>query len=373
MANGGPCDLLRVDQVGSLLRPESLKDAFAQASRGEIDESQLKAQMEAAVQAVIAEQESRGILPVVDGEFWRRGFQETFGNSVSGYAPPPAADDDPAANTKGQVSEAVYVRRQAADARLQLDHNVLLEEYLADKSFTDRPVKVTLTGPERITQRFDYEHSGGVYDSFDTFMSDVVRIEREMISQVIDAGCEYVHIDEPAYTAYVDPTSLAWMAERNWDPASALARGIAADNTLIEGFPNTTFGLHICRGNAAGKWHREGAYDEIAEQLFSGLRYQRLLLEYDTERAGGFEPLRFVPKGTIAVLGLVSTKTDVVEDRDVILRRIEEAAKFLPIEQLAISPQCGFASGLAGNPLSEDVQWQKLELVRDVAEIVWGR
>lgn len=373
MANGGPCDFLRVDQVGSLLRPASLKDAFGAASRGELDESQLKEQVNAAVQAVIAEQEKRGILPVVDGEFWRRGFQETFGNSVSGYAPPSAADDDPASNEKGQISEAVYVRRQSADARLQLDHNVLLEEYLADKSFTDRPMKVTLTGPERLTQRFDYEHSGDVYDSFDTFMSDVVRIEREMIAEVVEAGCEYIHIDEPAYTAYVDPTSLAWMEERHWDPASALSRGIAADNALIEDFPNTTFGLHICRGNAAGKWHREGAYDDIAEQLFSELRYQRLLLEYDTDRAGSFEPLRFVPKGTIAVLGLVSTKSDVVEDRDVILRRIEEASQYLPIEQLAISPQCGFASGIAGNPLAEDVQWQKLELVRDIAEIVWGR
>ena len=373
MPEVGPCDLLRVDQVGSLLRPEALKDAFAKASRGELGESELKERVQKAVNDVIVQQEQRGILPVVDGEFWRRGFQETFGNSVAGYAPPLQANDDPTSNEKGQISEAVYVRRQAADARLQLDHNVLLEEYLVDRAFTDRPMKVTLTGPERLTQRFDFEHSGDVYDSFDTFMNDVVRIEREMIAEVIEAGCEYVHIDEPAYTAYVDPTSLAWMAERNWNSETALARGIAADNALIESFPNTTFGLHICRGNAGGKWHREGAYDDIAEQLFSGLRYQRLLLEYDTERAGGFEPLRFVPKGTVAVLGLVSTKSDVVEDRDVILRRIEEASKYLPIEQLAVSPQCGFASGLSGNPLSEEVQWQKLELVRDVAEIVWGR
>jgi 5-methyltetrahydropteroyltriglutamate--homocysteine methyltransferase len=362
-----------VDQVGSLLRPASLKQAFASAASGDLGEEELRAQIDEAVGAVIAEQERRGILPICDGEFWRRGFQETFPNSVSGYAVPPATDPNAQANEKGQISEAVYVRRQAADARLQLDHNVLLDEYLADRRFTTRPIKVTITGPERLTQRFDLEHSGSVYDSFDTFMGDVVRIEREMIGAVIDAGCEYVHIDEPAYTAYVDPTSLDWMKERNWDPAEGLSRGIAADNALIADFPNTTFGLHICRGNAGGQWHREGAYDDIAEQLFNDLRYQRLLLEYDTERAGGFEPLRFVPKGTVAVLGLVSTKSAVVEDREFLLRRIEEASKFLPIEQLAISPQCGFASGLNGNPLSEDAQWEKLELIRDVAETVWGR
>ena len=371
MAPGGPCDLLRVDQVGSLLRPQALKEAFAAMSRGELAKSVLDETVQDAVAEVIREQEARGILPICDGEFWRRGFQETFPNSVSGYAPPPP-DANATANEQGQISEAVYVRRQAADARLRLEHNVLLEEYLADTRITDGPIKVTMTGPERLTQRFDLEHSGPVYDGFDMFMDDVVRIQREMVGQVIEAGCEYIHIDEPAYTAYVDPTSLGWMADRNWDPAGGLARGIAADNAIIDGFPGTTFGLHICRGNAAGKWHREGAYDEIAEQLFNDLHYQRLLLEYDTERAGGFEPLRFVPKGTVAVLGLVSTKTRVVEERDFLLRRIEEAARFLPLDQLAISPQCGFSSGLEGNPLSEAAQWQKLELIRDVAAIVWG-
>jgi 5-methyltetrahydropteroyltriglutamate--homocysteine methyltransferase len=367
----GPSDELRVDQVGSLLRPASLKESFAKASRGEIDQSELTAQAREAVGAVIAEQERRGILPIVDGEFWRRGFQETFPNSVRGLTEP-AGDASNQVNEKGQISEAVYVRRHGASERLTLEHNVLLEEYESDRTFTERPIKVTITGPERLTQRFDLEHSSGVYDTFDAFMDDVVRIQREMIAQVIAAGCEYIHIDEPAYTAYVDPTSLKWMAERNWDPAKGLARAIEADNALLADFPNTTFGLHICRGNAGPHWHREGAYDAIAEQLFAGLRYPRLLLEYDTERAGGFEPLRFVPKGTIAVLGLLSTKTGVLEDHDYLLRRIEEASKYLPIEQMAISPQCGFASGLNGNPLTEDEQWAKLELIRDIAAEVWG-
>jgi methionine synthase II (cobalamin-independent) len=357
--------------VGSLLRPAELKAEFDRIADGSAAEAELKSAMGQAVRGVIAEQAARGIRPLVDGEFWRRGFQETFGNSVDGYAPPPV-ERAQGEGSAGQISEAVYVRRRAAVSPLELRHNMLLDEYLADRAFTDEPLKMTLTGPERLAQRFDLEHSRSVYDGFDSFMADVVRIERIMIGQVIEAGCPYVQIDEPSYTAYVDPTSLEWMKERHWDPARGLERAIAADNALIQGLAGTTFGLHICRGNAGGHWHREGAYDAIAEQLFDGLEYQRLLLEYDTQRAGGFEPLRFIRKGTVAVLGLVSTKTGALEDRDFLLSRIDEASKFLSIDQMALSPQCGFASGLTGNPLSEDEQWRKLELVRDVAAEVWG-
>lgn len=373
-AGRGPCDLLRIDQVGSLLRPAELKAAFAGAERGELDETALREQIRHHVEDVIAKQSAHGVLPLTDGEFWRRNFQDTFAQSVTGYAKPAVpATDQHEQFERGQVSEAVYVIRQRADERLELAHNVLLDEYREARHFTHQPMKVTLTGPERHTQRFDLEHSGDVYQDFDSFMDDVVRIEHQIIGDVIDAGCPYVHIDEPAYTAYVDPTSLEWMRERNWDPRSGLTRAIAADNALIAGFPNTTFGLHICRGNAGGHWHREGSYDAIAEELYSTLRFPRLLLEYDTDRAGGFEGLRFVPKGVVAVLGLVTTKSGQPEDRDVLLRRIEEASKYLSIDQLAISPQCGFASDIGGNPLTEEEQWQKLELVQQVAEIVWGR
>src|ERR1700678_980177 len=156
-------------------------------------------------------------------------------------------------------------------------------------------------------------------------MADVIAIEHQMTAEVIAAGCQYVGIDEPAYTAYVDPASLQWMSERNWDPTAGLTRAIAADNAVIAGFPDTTFGLHICRGNGGGAWHRQGFYDDIAEQVFGELKYSRLLLEYDTERAGGFEPLRFVPKGRVAVLGLISTKTEDVETVEYLEGRIREA------------------------------------------------
>jgi 5-methyltetrahydropteroyltriglutamate--homocysteine methyltransferase len=166
--------------------------------------------------------------------------------------------------------------------------------------------------------------------------------------------------------------ALAAICSRGEDPMEIMERSINADNEIIAGFPETIFGIHICRGNRQSMWHREGHYDAIAEKLFAGLQHQRLLLEYDTERAGSFEPLRFVPKGKIAVLGLITTKVGRVETVDELRRRIDEAAHYLPLEQLAISPQCGFASSLRGNLLSEDEQFRKLEVMLEVARKVWN-
>jgi 5-methyltetrahydropteroyltriglutamate--homocysteine methyltransferase len=193
-----------------------------------------------------------------------------------------------------------------------------------------------------------------------------------MIDQLSQAGCRYVGIDAPGYTAYVDPDSLAAMRSRGEDPVEVMERSIKADNEVIAGFAATTFGIHICRGNRQSMWHREGHYDAIAERLFAGLQHSRLLLEYDTERAGGFEPLRFVPKGKIAVLGLITTKVGRVESVDDLRRRIDEAARYLPLEQLAISPQCGFASSLRGNLLTEDEQFRKVDMMLEVARKVWN-
>jgi len=193
-----------------------------------------------------------------------------------------------------------------------------------------------------------------------------------MIGGLAQEGCCYIGIDGPGYTAYVDPDSLAAMRSRGEDPRINLARSIAVDNEIIAGFPGVNFGIHICRGNRQSMWHREGSYDAIAEQLFTGLRHERLLLEYDTERAGSFEALRFVPKDKIAVLGLITTKVGRMETVDELRRRIDEAARYLPIEQLAISPQCGFASSLRGNLLTEDEQFRKLDVMLETAAQVWG-
>jgi 5-methyltetrahydropteroyltriglutamate--homocysteine methyltransferase len=189
---------------------------------------------------------------------------------------------------------------------------------------------------------------------------------------VVDAGCPYVHIDAPSYTAYVDGPSRAQMTARGEDPDESFARGLRADNAVIAGFPGVTTAIHLCRGNESSRWHREGTYDAIAERLFNELHHDRFLLEYDTERAGGFEPLRFVPKGKIVVLGLISTKVPETPNVDDLQRRIDEAARYLPLEQLAISPQCGFASSVVGNLISEDDQRRKLAAVVETARRVWG-
>jgi len=194
-----------------------------------------------------------------------------------------------------------------------------------------------------------------------------------MIRTLAEAGCRYVQIDAPGYTAYVDAPSLQAMRARGEDPMENFARSLNADNEVIRGFEGVTFGIHICRGNQRSMWHREGSYDPIAERLLNELAHDRFLLEYDSPRAGGFEPLRFVPKGKVVVLGLVSTKIPQLETVDDLKRRIDEAGRYIPLEQLAISPQCGFASDVIGNLISEDDQKRKLEVVVETARQVWGK
>jgi 5-methyltetrahydropteroyltriglutamate--homocysteine methyltransferase len=206
----------------------------------------------------------------------------------------------------------------------------------------------------------------------DEFLADVVAIQRQMIRELVDAGCRYVHIDAPGFTAYVDEPSLAEMKQRGENPDENLARSIKAEAAVAAGFPGITFGLHLCRGNQRSMWHREGTYDAIAERLFNETPHQRFLLEYDSPRAGGFAPLRYVPKGKVVVLGLISTKVAPLEPVDDLKRRIDEAARHLPLEQLAISPQCGFGSDAVGNLISEDDQKRKLERMVEVARQVWN-
>jgi 5-methyltetrahydropteroyltriglutamate--homocysteine methyltransferase len=215
----------------------------------------------------------------------------------------------------------------------------------------------------------------------DAFVADVVEITRTIIRQLIEAGCRYIQIDAPGYTAYVDQVSLDRMRSRGEDPKRNLERSIAADNAVIAGFDSVTFGIHLCKGNArtvdpqTGKvtpqWHREGHYDGIAETVFSQLKHHRILLEYDDERSGGFAPLAHVRKDTVAVLGLVTTKRPDLEPFDLLRRRIDKASRYLPLDRLALSPQCGFG-GLDHLVIPEEDQWRKFERIMAVADAVWG-
>ena len=269
------------------------------------------------------------------------------------------------------VGTAVSHRRPAK-ARLKLANNLPLDEYRAVAPIARKPAKVSLIGPDRISQRFAYESSTTVYRDMDDFLSDVVAIERQIVSSLIEAGCRYVQIDAPGFTAYVDPPSLAQMRARREDPEQNFARSLKAEAAVVANNPGVTFGIHLCRGNQRSMWHREGAYDAIAERLFNELPHQRFLLEYDTARAGSFAPLRFVPKGRVVVLGLLSTKGPELESLDTLKRRIDEASKFLPLDQLALSPQCGFASDVVGNLLGPGDQRRKLERVVEAARAMWG-
>jgi 5-methyltetrahydropteroyltriglutamate--homocysteine methyltransferase len=269
------------------------------------------------------------------------------------------------------VGTAVSHRRPAK-ARLRLKRNVPLEEYKFVVGIANKPAKVSLIGPDRIAQRFDHAASTAVYKDMDDFVADVVAIERAIVESLVAAGCRYIHIDAPGFTAYVDAPSLAQMRGRGEDPMKNFERSLRAEAKVIENLGDVATGIHLCRGNQRSMWHREGSYDAIAERLFNELPHDRFLLEYDSPRAGSFAPLRFVPKGRVVVLGLVSTKVPELEKVENLKRRIDEAAKVLPLDQLAISPQCGFASDVVGNLLSPDDQKRKLELVVETARQVWG-
>lgn len=392
LKNGIDLMRLRVDQNGSLVAPQSLREAFERHGRAEMDDAELHAAQDRAIVDVVRKQEAIGWPIVTDGEFRRRNFQESFSAAVNGFDVPSHVErlkdwrepNRPLHRTEQNfdaLGPAIATRR-AVVKRLRLKRNAVLEEFRFTTHFAQNPVKVSLIGPDRISQRFAWERSHAVYKDIDEFIADVVAIERQMISELVNAGCRYVHIDAPGFTAYVDQVSLERMRSRGEDPNKNLDRAIKAENAVIAGFDGVTFGLHICRGNPRGtdpvtgkvmpQWHREGHYDAIAEQLFSGLKHHRLLLEYDSERAGSFDPLRFVRKDTIAVLGLVTTKSATLESLDHLKRRIDNAARHLPLDQLALSPQCGFSSGVGGVQLGEDEQWRKFERIMETARAVWG-
>jgi 5-methyltetrahydropteroyltriglutamate--homocysteine methyltransferase len=377
---------IRTDVVGSLLRPAQLKQARIQFDEGKLDYAALRAVEDQAIRQAVNLQESIGLDVITDGEYRRLNFQDSFGVSVAGFDAAPGTihlyeervlGSRPLQRWEipesGEKKGTAVSQRRPVVERLRLVKNVPLEEYLFASRIAQKPVKVTLIGPDRVTQRFDYQNSTSIYPRVDDFVADVVNVEREMIRGLVAAGCRYVQIDAPGYTAYVDPPSLAAMRQRGEDPEQNFSRSLRADNEIIRDFTGVTFGIHLCRGNQRSMWHREGSYDAIAERLFNELHHNRFLLEYDTPRAGSFEPLRYLPKGKIVVLGLVSTKVPALESVDGLKRRLDEAAKHVALDQLAISPQCGFASDVVGNLISEDEQKRKLEIVVETARQVWGQ
>ena len=375
-------DRIRTDVVGSLLRPADWKQARLAFETGKMSADEFARVELACVRRHLALQEQIGLDVVTDGEVSRLNFQDSFGLAVSGYdagKETMKTQEKRASNTsltRWEIPDLAapgtpVVHRRPTVSKLKLVRNPPLDEYKRAAPLTKKPVKVSLIGPDRVMQRFDHVGSKAVYATIDAFVDDVVKVQRGMIQALVEAGCKYVHIDEPGYTAYVDQPSMDAMKKRGEDPMQNFSRSLRANAKLVENFPDVTFGIHLCRGNQRSTWHREGSYDAIAERLFNELPHQRFLLEYDSPRAGSFAPLRFVPKDKVVVLGLVTTKVPELESVDMLVRRIEEASKFVPLERLAISPQCGFGSDVVGNLISEDDQKRKLERVVEAARKVW--
>ena len=355
----------RADQIGSLLRPEALLTARRGHDAGEVSDAGLREAEDAAITGAVRRQESSGISVVTDGEFRRRDFRSGFAQAVDGIEM--GAWDMPWHSAEGttRLRSIAFT----ATGRLSPRERLAGGEVAFVRSLTSAPVKATLIAPGFLADRFwKDEVTSRFYSSREEFAADVAAITRAEITALIADGVQYIQLDNPGYGAYLG-------SHAGHDPA-AFQRVLSADIAAVQGIERpdgVTVGLHVCRGNQSSKWMGEGDYEPVAEELFGRLPVDRLLLEYDDERAGGFAPLRFVPRGTVVVLGLVSSKTGALESPDELRARIDEAAKYADYEDLALSPQCGFASiAEGGNLLTEDEQYAKLALVADVAAAVWG-
>jgi len=358
----------RSDVVGSLLRPDYLRQAQGQLERGELTPAQYKRVEDRAVDDAVALQQEAGLDVVTDGEMRRyaffghlaealEGFDKTAGWSITFH-------DD-----QGQEST---VRRPVVVSRLKWRRQMAVEEFTYLRGRTTVPVKVTLLSAQQASAYYEPDKSKAAYATRDAYLADLVDFTRREIAELKRLGCEYVQIDAPQYAALLDEKIREGYRQRGSDPDRMLAASVELDNAIIEGHTGITFGIHICRGNHKSMFYASGGYDRIAQQVFGRSKFDRFLLEYDDERSGTFEPLAHVPDGRVVVLGLVSSKLARMESPDSLKARIAEAAKYVPLDRLALSPQCGFASTHEGNRISPEVQRRKLELVARVAREVWG-
>ena len=370
----------RAEQIGSLLRPTEVMDARATHAQGSITIEQLREVEDRAIIDALEMQRQVGVDIFSDGEFRRSWFSAAFADSIEGIV------DDPDAvfvsswqgeqgELADQVAADIGFAEQMVGAKLRQTRRLTGHESSFLKQHSPGPFKITMPGVMTIARTW---YKPGVTDEFyptqADLIQDVVQILRGEVRALIDEGVTYIQLDSLRYVIQLaDVSSRQQMVESGEDLEQALDETIQIDNDTLQDAAGTgvTVGLHMCRGNNRSAWRSEGGYDVIAEKAFSQLNVDRFLLEYDTERAGGFEPLRFVPDGKTVVLGLISSKDPTLESMDSLQRRIDEAARYVPIENLAISPQCGFASTAPGNMLTQDQQRRKLELVVEVAHKVW--
>jgi 5-methyltetrahydropteroyltriglutamate--homocysteine methyltransferase len=358
----------RSDVVGSLLRPAYLKEARERHAAGEISDAAFKRIEDRAVDEAIALQVAAGLEVITDGEMRRFAFYGHFIDAVEGFD----KSGGWAIPFRDEQGNELVLQRPVVVSRLTRRRHLCAEEFTYLRARTDRAAKVTLISAQQAAAYYDPEKSRGAYPTIDAYLADVVDILRAEVDELIRLGCTYIQVDAPQYAALIDPAIREGYRQRGNDPDRLLDRCIELDNAVIGDHPGIEFGIHLCRGNNQSKFYASGGYDPIAAQIFRRTRFQRFLLEYDDARSGGFAPLRHVPDDRTVVLGLVTTKKGALESEDELKRRIGEAAAYVPMERLALSPQCGFASTEQGNHLTAAEQEAKLRLVAKTAHDVWG-
>jgi 5-methyltetrahydropteroyltriglutamate--homocysteine methyltransferase len=354
--------------VGSLLRTAPLKQARETHAAGKLAAAELKAVEDAEIRKIIARQEAIGLQGITDGEFRRAWWHYDFFWGLEGVA-------------KVEVSQGIQFAGVTTKAeaprvtgRLGFGPHAMLDHFRFVAANTKRTAKMTIPGPSML----HYRSGRGMideaaYPDMAGFFADLGRTYREVIRGFYDAGCRYLQIDDISFAYFGDEKERARLAARGDDPGTLPKTYAKLLQSALEGRPSDmAITMHLCRGNFRSTFVASGGYEPVADLLFNTTDIDGYFMEWDTDRAGGFEPLRYLPKGKIVVLGLVTSKTGTLEKKDDLKRRIEEAARFAPLDQLCLSPQCGFASTEEGNVLAEDEQWRKLELVVQVAREVWG-
>lgn len=378
----------RADQVGSLLRPRRLISARADFEKGIIDHAALKQIENEAIREVVQRQEACGFQVVVDGEYRRENWWIDFikeiegveireGSAAQAFVAAQKSDcgcGNDHANSDEDEGWKYVPKNVLTTGKLGLPHTVNATDFQYLQSTTQRTAKITLPSPTRL-----HFHGGRdavsheAYPDIEQFFDDVVNIYRREIASLEEAGCRYIQIDDPLMTYFISDRLRAEIVASGEDPDARLRRYVDLTNACIaQRKPETAIGIHVCRGNSRSGWIAEGGYQRIAETVLGGIKVDHFLLEYDDERSGDFEPLNAIPRGVKVVLGLVTTKFPRLENTDDLIRRINDASRFVPLEDLGISPQCGFASTVEGNIITPDDQWRKLDKIIEVSKRVWG-
>jgi 5-methyltetrahydropteroyltriglutamate--homocysteine methyltransferase len=365
--------VLHADTVGSLKRPDYLLRVRAQFEAGGLAPASFKETEDRAVDQAIAMQEGVGLDVVTDGELRRHSFIDQLVDAVEGLTPDPESDHIPVPfHDESGTEQSVFTVPLSVTDKLRRRRMMTVEEYAYARARARRPVKVTLPSPLMLFLVWSPERSRDAYgDPFELF-ADGLRLMREEAEELARLGCPYIQIDAPDFGQLIDESQRTVWEDAGISVDRVLNEGVEMLNELA-GVAGVTFGLHICKGNYDSQWISAGGYDTISKHLFKRLpNYDRFLLEYENERSGSFEPLKDLPDDKVVVLGLVSSKFAELEAPELLLARIDEASRFFPRDQLALSTQCGFSSAGPGNAISDDVQEKKLRLIAEVAEQAWG-